>query len=57
MKLIMNGGRSFLFNVRDDMEEDHDLTNRGQSETRQLRMLLDAWESEVNAEAQSRGLR
>ena len=57
MKLIMNGGRSFLFNVREDMEEDHDLTNRGQSETRQLRMLLDAWESEVNAEAQSRGLR
>jgi arylsulfatase A-like enzyme len=57
MKLIMNGGRSFLFNVRDDIEEDIDLTNRGQSEIRKLRMLLDAWEADVNAEARSRGVR
>ena len=57
LKLIVNGNRSFLFNVRDDAGEDNDLTNQGQRDIRRLRTMLDSWETDVNAEAASKGLR
>jgi len=57
LKLIVEGGNSFVFNVREDVGENNDLTNQRQADARRLRLLLDAWEADVNAEAELAGLR
>ena len=56
-KLVIDGRNSFVFDVRSDVGERHDLTNVRQDVARRLRGLLDAWEADVDAEATSRGRR
>jgi arylsulfatase A-like enzyme len=51
IKLVMQAGRAYIYNVKDDMGERNDLTSSQQADARRLRALLDAWEAEVNAEA------
>ena len=55
MKMVMSGAsNTMIFNVRDDVSERDDLTNKSQDVARRLRGLLDAWEADVNAEALER---
>jgi hypothetical protein len=42
-----------LFDVRKDPGERQDLTNRNQGKIHDLRVKLDAWENDVNAEARN----
>lgn len=50
MKLVMQSGRAYIYNMKDDVGERNDLTSRQQAEARRLRGLLDAWETDVDAE-------
>jgi arylsulfatase A-like enzyme len=50
-KLVVDGTHSFVFDVRKDAGERHDLANRRQDVARRLRSVLDAWERDVDAEA------
>lgn len=50
MKLVMDAGRPFIFDVRDDVGERNDLTNTHQQDARRLRAMLDEWEAAVDAE-------
>jgi arylsulfatase A-like enzyme len=56
-KLVVQGSQggrpSFVFNVRTDLGERNDLTNVRQDVARRLRGLLDAWEAEVDADAET----
>jgi arylsulfatase A-like enzyme len=52
-KLVLDGGRTMLFDVRKDPGERQDLTNRNQGKIHDLRVKLDAWENDVNAEARN----
>jgi arylsulfatase A-like enzyme len=54
MKLVVDGGSSFVFNVREDLGETRDLTNVSQAIALRLRGLLDAWVEEVDAEQELR---
>jgi arylsulfatase A-like enzyme len=51
-KLLMDGGRAFLFNVRDDIGERENLIGRQSDIARRLEPLLAQWQVEVDAEAQ-----
>jgi arylsulfatase A-like enzyme len=50
-KLVLDGGHTFVFNVRTDIGERVDLAGRRQDIARKLRPLLDAWERDVDGEA------
>jgi arylsulfatase A-like enzyme len=56
-KLVVQGSQggrpSFVFNVRTDLGERNDMTNVRQDVARRLRGLLDAWEAEVDADAET----
>ena len=54
-KLVVDGGSSLLFNVRNDVGERNDLTNQRMDIAQRLRPLLTAWEAEVDAEAKANG--
>src|SRR5690606_6671961 len=56
-KLLVDGRNPFVFDVRADVAEREDLTNVSQEVAYRLRMLLDAWEADVNglARASRRG--
>lgn len=50
-KLVLDGNHTFVFNLRTDIGERHDLASRRQDLAQKLRPLLDAWERDVDAEA------
>jgi arylsulfatase A-like enzyme len=50
-KLLMDGGRAMLFNLRADIGERHNLIGRRPDIARRLRPLLAAWQEDVDAEA------
>lgn len=50
-KLLMDGPRPLLFNLRDDISERHNLIGQRQDVARRLRPLLDAWQRDVDADA------
>ncbi len=54
-KLVVDGNHTFLYDVRQDLGERHDLANRRQDVARRLRGLLAAWEQDVDAEAKGTG--
>jgi arylsulfatase A-like enzyme len=55
-KLVVDSGATFIFNLRTDAGERNDLTNQRQDIANRLRTLHTAWETDVNAEAQQRGV-
>ena len=50
-KLMMDGGRPMLFNLRTDIAEHNDLIGQRSDIARRLRPLLAAWQENVDAEA------
>ena len=54
LKLVVDGGHLFLFDVRRDPGERHDLARLRTADARALRLALDAWERDVDAEASGR---
>jgi arylsulfatase A-like enzyme len=50
-KLISDAGHTYVFNVRDDAGERHDLANRRQDIAQALWPLLRAWEQDIDADA------
>ncbi len=54
LKLVVDGGSTLVFNVREDLGENRDLTNSRQQDARRLRGMLDAWVKDVDAERQVR---
>lgn len=54
-KLVVDGNHTFLYDVRQDLGERHDLANRRQDVARRLRGLLSAWEQDVDTEAKGNG--
>ncbi len=52
-KLVVDGTHEFVFNVRTDLGERHDMANRRQDVARALRALLNGWERDVDAEAKA----
>ena len=50
-KLLMDGGRPLLFNLRTDIGERNNLIGERSDIARRLRTLLDAWQEDVNGEA------
>ena len=54
-KLVIDGRGSFVFDVRTDVAERHDVANIRQDVARRLRLLLDAWETDVDTEAEANG--
>jgi arylsulfatase A-like enzyme len=50
-KLVLDGTHAMVFNVRTDMSERVELANRRQDVAQKLRVLLDVWETDVDAEA------
>ena len=50
-KLLVDGGHSFVFNLRTDMSERHDLASQRQDIAQALWPLLKAWEQEVGPAA------
>jgi arylsulfatase A-like enzyme len=50
-KLVNDAAHTYIFNVRDDASENHDLANRRQDIAQTLWPLLRAWEQGVDAEA------
>ena len=52
-KIIHDTGSTYVFNVRTDLSERHDLANQRQDIARALWPLLEAWEKDVDAEAQA----
>lgn len=50
-KLLMDGGRAMLFNLRGDIGERNNLIGQRPDIARRLRPLLAAWQEEVDAEA------
>jgi hypothetical protein len=50
-KLVLDGNHTFVFDVNRDPGERQDLAARRQDIARKLRLLVDAWEREVDAEA------
>jgi len=55
-KLVRDGTATFVYNVRRDPGERNDLAKRRQDVARRLRILLDDWVEDVEAEAEARGL-
>jgi arylsulfatase A-like enzyme len=54
LKLVVDSGSTFVFDVRKDPGERSDLTNTRQQDAARLRGLLDAWVADVDAERQVR---
>ena len=52
-KLVQDANHTFVFNVRTDLGERHDLANQRQDVARRLRGLLAAWERDVDAEGKA----
>lgn len=52
-KLMLDGGRALLFNLRTDIGERSNVIGRHSDIARRLRPLLAAWQAEVDAEAKS----
>jgi arylsulfatase A-like enzyme len=50
-KLLLDGGRAMLFNLRADVGERNNLIGQRSDIARRLRPLLAAWQEEVDAEA------
>jgi arylsulfatase A-like enzyme len=50
-KLVIDGTHTFVFNVRTDISERHDLASRRQDIAQKLQPLLSEWERDVDAEA------
>jgi arylsulfatase A-like enzyme len=50
-KLLMDGGRPLLFNLRADIGERNSLIGERSDIARRLRTLLEAWQADVNGEA------
>ena len=50
-KLVLDGNHTFVFNLRTDISERHDLASRRQDIAQKLRRLLDDWERDVDGEA------
>jgi arylsulfatase A-like enzyme len=53
-KLLVDGGHVFLFNLKADIGERHDLANERNDLVAKLRGLLTDWEKDVDAEAQAK---
>ncbi|MBI2827642.1 MAG: sulfatase-like hydrolase/transferase [Acidobacteria bacterium] len=53
-KLVVDGNHTFVFDVRTDLSERHDLANRRQDIAQKLRLLLADWERDVDAEAKAK---
>ncbi len=53
-KLLIDGVATFVYNVRDDAAERHDLSQTRPDVANRLRPLLAAWEADVSAEAKAR---
>ena len=56
-KLLMDGGKRFVFDLSKDVGERNDLAGQRQDIARRLRPLIDAWEAEVDAEAAANAAR
>jgi arylsulfatase A-like enzyme len=56
-KLVVDGSKEFVFDIRRDISERNDLANRRQDVAQRLRALLDAWEKDVDAEAIAGGFK
>jgi len=56
-KLLMDGGRPMLFNLRTDVGERNNLIGQRSDIARRLRPLLAAWQEDVDAEAKRATLR
>jgi arylsulfatase A-like enzyme len=54
-KYVEDGGQRFLFNVRDDPGERHDLAGREPARVAALRARVAAWEKDVDAEREAAG--
>jgi arylsulfatase A-like enzyme len=52
-KLVVDGNHMMVFNVKTDLGERQDLTNRRQDIARKLRPLIAEWEKDVDAEAKT----
>jgi hypothetical protein len=52
-KLLIDGGRPMLFNLRADIGERNNLIGQRSDVARRLRPLLAAWQADVDAEAKS----
>jgi arylsulfatase A-like enzyme len=52
-KLVVDGNHTFVFDVRADIGERHDLAGRRQDVAKRLRARLTAWEQDVDAEAKA----
>jgi len=50
-KVVTDAGHTYVFNVRDDPGERHDLANRRQDIAQALWPLLRAWEQDIDADA------
>jgi arylsulfatase A-like enzyme len=50
-KVVIDATRTFVFNVRTDISERHDLASRRQDIAQKLQPLLADWERDVDAEA------
>ena len=55
-KYVDDRGQHFLFDVRSDPGERHDLARQHPDIVRELRALIAKWEAEVDADAKQRGL-
>jgi arylsulfatase A-like enzyme len=55
-KLLVDAGKTLLFDVRNDPGERNDLAGQRQDIAQQLRPLITAWEADVDAEAVKSGL-
>ena len=53
-KLVLDGEAAMVFNVRSDTGEQNDLANERQDVARRLRLLMAAWERDVDGEARAR---
>ena len=51
LKIVVEGGHLFLFDVHRDPGERHDMARFRTADARTLRQALDAWERDVDAEA------
>jgi arylsulfatase A-like enzyme len=54
LKLVIDGNHTFVFNVRSDAGERHDLARQRQDVAQKLRALLADWERDVDAEAKAK---
>lgn len=56
-KLVVEGNHEFVYDIRRDIAERNDLANRRQDVAQRLRVLLNDWEKDVDAEAMAGGFK